>query len=266
MKRLMEKRIGLLYLIGLFWSNCIIVYGQPTFSTDRVEWKGASYLVTKVDARQVEFFLKSEDGQQIGSFSNLKKHVHQQGKELLFAMNGGMYLPHKKNEPQGLYIEQGETIKELDREYTHRPIKTNFYLHPNGVFYIKNNGEAFIQDNKSFQSIYNEGTCDGIKYATQSGPMLIINGKIHPSFTPNSKNIHVRNAVGILPDGNVCLVLSEEKICFYDLATLFRDQLNCEHALYLDGYVSRMYHASLEQCPLYQKENFGVIIGVTEIK
>ena len=54
----------------------------------------------------------------------------------------------------------------------------NFYMMPNGVFYINEN-KAYIDE-----------TTNSIKYkskinpsqATQSGPMLVINNEHHPAF------------------------------------------------------------------------------------
>jgi uncharacterized protein YigE (DUF2233 family) len=48
----------------------------------------------------------------------------------VFAMNGGMYKPD--NSPQGLYIENREVAASLDTTTGNG----NFYLKPNGIFYI----------------------------------------------------------------------------------------------------------------------------------
>ena len=162
-------------------------------------------------------------------------------------MNGGMYL--KDHSPQGLYIENGRVIKALD---TVQKAFGNFYLQPNGVFGIQKNGVAIIKSSASIN-------LDDLKYATQSGPMLVIDGEIHTAFNDGSKNVHIRNAVGILPDGKLLFALSKEKINFYDLASFFKKQ-GCKNALYLDGFVSRIYDPknAVEQ----MDGSFGVMIGV----
>ena len=91
--------------------------------------------------------------------------------------------------------------------------------------------------------------------------MLLINGAYHNKFIKGSSNLHIRNGVGVLPNGNILFAMSKEKVNFYDLATLFK-QKGCKNALYLDGYVSRTYLPSANWQQL--DGNFGVIIG--EIK
>jgi len=237
---------------------------EPVFALLKdtlIHWKGIDYVVITTRAEQLSFFL--EDGnRKFKNFSALSTHVRKKNKNLLFAMNGGMYLPERNNEPQGLYIEQGKVRKGIDTFTSVRPIKTNFYLHPNGVFYIKKNGQAVVKKNRDFLLDYPQKKYADIKFATQSGPMLVSDAVIHPAFTPNSKNVHIRNAVGINNEGEVCFVLSEERVCFYALATLFKEQLNCENALYLDGFVSKLYYPKLESYRTLNSGNFGVMIGL----
>lgn len=102
---------------------------------------------------------------------------------------------------------------------------------------------------------------NNIDFATQSGPMLVIDGKIHPAFKEGSTNLNVRNGVGILPDGTIIFALSKTEINFYDFAKYFQD-LGCKNALYLDGFVSRMYLP--EKKWIQTDGSFGVMIGVTK--
>ncbi len=165
-------------------------------------------------------------------------------------MNGGMYL--KDQSPQGLYIENGFTLSQID---TIQNGYGNFYLQPNGIFYLTSNGEGFICTTSDFRNK------DNIKYATQSGPMLLIEGKIHPKFRKGSHNVHIRNGVGVLPDGQLLFAISKERINFFDFASYFK-QNGCKNALYLDGFVSRVYLPSKNWIQL--DGNFGVIIGETK--
>ena len=80
-----------------------------------------------------------------------------------------------------------------------------------------------------------------IKHATQSGPMLVVDGKIHPAFNPKSTNFYIRNGVGVMADGNVIFIMSEQPVTFYEFAQVFRDRFKCQNALYLDGAISKMY-------------------------
>lgn len=201
----------------------------------------------KTNTEKIRFFLQDENGNYFNNHGKLLKHIQAQGKQLTFAMNGGMYL--QDYSPQGLYIENGKEIKAIN---TKKADYGNFYLAPNGIFYILKNGQAFVQTTANFKQT------DSIKYATQSGPMLLIDGKMHPAFTKNSKHMHIRNGVGILPNGDLLFAMSKDSINFYDFASYFKNQ-GCKDALYLDGAISKTYLPSKGIKQLTGR--FGVIIG-----
>ena len=92
-----------------------------------------------LNKQQLDFYWKDEQGNNYGSLHNLKTVVEKEGKQLVFAMNGGMYL--KDRSPQGLFIQKGVKKAPID---TLQGGKTNFYLHPNGIFYITNDNKATI--------------------------------------------------------------------------------------------------------------------------
>jgi uncharacterized protein YigE (DUF2233 family) len=196
----------------------------------------------------IEFFLRDE-ANYFKSIENLKRYVERNGRRLRFAMNSGMY--QEDNKPLGLFIENQKTITPLNK----REAGGNFYIKPNGVFYITTDKRAFISKTEDF-------TNDGqIKFATQSGPMLLVGGEINAEFTPNSDNIHIRNGVCVTEDNQVIFAISKRRVNFYDFARHFKD-LNCVNALYLDGGVSRMY---LPEQRIEQLDgDFGVIVAVTE--
>ncbi|PIF33721.1 uncharacterized protein YigE (DUF2233 family) [Flavobacterium sp. 9] len=211
------------------------------------------FVVYKVDLKKqdLKLFWKNEAGQNFGSILNLKNWTEKNNLSLSFAMNGGMYK--KDNSPQGLYIEKGKVLSPLDTTKA----EGNFYLKPNGVFYLTTGKTAEISTTEKFKN--NEK----IEYATQSGPMLVIDGEIHPDFKKGSANLNIRNGVGILPDGKVVFVLSKKEINFYDFANYFKS-LGCKNALYLDGFVSRAYVPSENW--IQTDGNFGVLFAVSEKK
>jgi len=212
------------------------------------EERFVSYIVDP-SKQTLQFFWKDGKGQIFGSLQNVKTAVEVKHKKLVFAMNGGMYLTD--HTPLGLYIENGKKIRPLNNKRG----DGNFYMKPNGVFYITTDNKALVCKTTSFP---NKGN---IKYATQSGPMLVIDGKIHPSFSAGSKNLNIRNGVGILPGNKILFAMSKEPINFYDFASYFK-RIGCVNALYLDGFVSRTYLPD-QQC-VQTDGNFGVIIGVTK--
>ncbi len=179
----------------------------------------------------------------------LRKWYTAHHKELLFAVNGGMFRPDFS--PVGLYIEQKRILSKLEKKSG----EGNFYLKPNGILYITDQQKAFICKSEDFVPDPH------IVYATQSGPMLLFGGTIHPAFKQGSSNLNIRNGVGVLPDKRLVFVMSKKAINFYDFATYFRD-LGCAYALYLDGNISKTF---LPEKNWKQEDGqLGVIIAVSE--
>ena len=236
------KKLSFLVVFALFLVGFTLNY---TIDENRV-W---SHTVDPSKGR-LHFFLNDNKGAHLGSLQRLKNHVESTGKQLNFAMNGGMYLADRS--PQGLYIENGKLIKAMNKVQN---AYGNFYLQPNGVFFLSKDHKATVVKSTAF--VMN----DNINYATQSGPMLVIDGDIHPKFTKGSTNLNIRNGVGILPDGKVLFAMSKAEINLYDFATYFQ-QKGCKNALYLDGFVSRTYLPSKGVTQL--DGNFGVMIGEVE--
>ncbi len=208
-------------------------------------------LAYTVDTKQqdLQFYWKDDNGEILRSIKNLKDYVESKDLILDFAMNGGMF--NKYYSPQGLFIQNEQTLTHLDT----LDGKGNFYMKPNGVFYITTDNIPHVCETNDFVD-------DGkIKYATQSGPMLIINGQIHSRFKYGSTNLNIRNGVGILPDNKVVFAMSKKEINFYDFAKYFQS-LGCKNALYLDGFVSRTYLPEKNWVQL--DGSFGVLIGVTK--
>lgn len=202
--------------------------------------------VVDLEKQNLNFYYKNEKGKPFVNFSNVKKHLEEDGKELVFAMNGGMFNP--KGEPHGLYIEKGKTLYPVDKSDG----SGNFYLQPNGVFFLQKDGKAQVVQTSAFK---NNGN---VQYATQSGPMLLIDGEMHPALREGSKNLHIRNGVGVLPNGSLLFAMSKERINFWDFATFFKNN-GCQNALYLDGFVSKTYLPEKEYKQL--DGQFGVIIA-----
>lgn len=198
----------------------------------------------------IEFFWRDDKGEILRSFGNLKTFVEKSGRRLRFAMNGGMY--QADNKPLGLFIQNQKTLTPLN---TRDGGSGNFYIKPNGVFYITTDKKAFVVTTQEFRD-------DGrVNSATQSGPMLLVDGNINPEFKENSDNLNIRNGVCVLGDGKILFAISRKEVNFYDFAAYFQKS-GCRNALYLDGYVSRMYLPEKKLAGL--DGDFGVIIGATE--
>lgn len=207
-----------------------------------------SYTVDPVK-QDIQLYWKNDQGGILKSIQNLKTFVESKNATLLFVTNAGMY--QVDNTPLGLFIQNGKTLSPLNT----RSGSGNFYLKHNGVFYITTDNKAAVCETNNFTD---KGT---IKFATQSGPMLLVDGQIHSAFVKGSANLNIRNGVGILPNNNVVFAMSKDEINFYDFATYFQ-KLGCKNALYLDGFVSRTYLPGKHW--VQTDGNFGVMVGVVE--
>lgn len=248
----MKTLISTVLIIISFLVITVMASFKPPIKIEEEE-RPARFAFYEVNPKtqSLKLYWKDNAGKNYQNFQTLKNAVEADGEKLLFAMNGGMYL--KDLSPQGLFVENGKVVKGVNRK---KSDYGNFYMEPNGIFYWNTKGEAQVQKTTDFQ------LTDEVVYATQSGPMLLVDGEMHSQFMFGSNNVHYRNGVGILPNGNILFAISLEPVNFYDFAEFFRN-MRCENALYLDGFVSRMYLPERGYKHI-DKSTFGVIIGVTE--
>ena len=202
------------------------IYSSAVFAAPipcrSVSFEGSAYTVCEIDLRRhgVRLFWRKPDGEPYGYLAALPG-VQRSGR-LVFAMNAGMYDPAYR--PVGLYVENG---RELVRANT-RAGPGNFHMRPNGVFYVV--GEtAGVLETRSFLT-----KRQAVDFANQSGPMLVINGRLHPLFG-RSASRKFRSGVGLRDEHTLAFAVSEAEVMFSEFARLFRDRLKCDNALFLDG-------------------------------
>lgn len=192
----------------------------------------------------VRLFLHAPDGTVLGNFRTIDDRLASDGKKLAFAMNAGMYHPDRR--PVGLYVEEGEQKARLVTSAG----PGNFGMLPNGVFCIEQ-GRLTVTESRAFGDAPRNCT-----FATQSGPMLVIDGQYHPRFLRDSDSRLIRNGVGVSADGKrAWLVISDSPVSFYEFARFFRDGLGLPQALYLDGNVSRLH------APDLRRSDWGTLLG-----
>lgn len=218
---------------------------------DVVHSLGKQYTVCKVDVlhEHLQLFLQDSSGKPFKHFDALDAWLHDQGQHLRFAMNAGMYQADRS--PVGLFVADGKELSPLNLADGYG----NFFLRPNGVFYLSDSGVGIVES-----SAY-PNVAGPVTLATQSGPMLVDKGKIHDKFIANSTSRLIRNGVGIVSATTVVFAISDEPVNFFEFATLFRDDLHCADALYLDGTISSLYVAELKRNDV--RADLGPIIGVS---
>ena len=140
--------------------------------------------------------------------------------------NAGIFEPGFT--PTGLLVSGGQELRPLRTERG----EGNFYLLPNGVFTLGEQGAAIVEAS--------EYDPRGVKDATQSGPLLVRRGELHPAFKRFSDNTLLRSGVGVR-GRTVVLVITRDEVNLWTFATIFRDELDCPDALYLDGVISALW-------------------------
>ena len=204
-----------------------------------------------VDLSKQHLELLWRDGkkQPFKTFSAADRWLHSKGRKLTFAMNAGMY--REDYSPVGLYVAGGKELRPLNLANG----RGNFCLKPNGVFAVTKSG-ARIVESSQYPTIKAATTL-----ATQSGPMLVINGRLHPKFSSKSQSRLFRNGVGVVSAQKVVFAITEDAVNFHEFATFFRDRLKCRNALYLDGSISSLYAPSLKRDDRFSA--LGPMLGVT---
>lgn len=200
-----------------------------------VTWEEQSFTICEVSAAaQVQLFLNDPDAQLYGHFGAIDQDLREKGLRLGFAMNAGMY--HSDRAPVGHFVEDG---KEVMRVIPNAG-PGNFGLLPNGVFCVHASGLSVIETLR-----YLEETPD-CQFATQSGPMLVIDGALHPRFLEDGTSRYIRNGVGTSDDGTRAIfAISNQPVNFHTFGRFFRDHLELPQALYFDGNISRLHAPDL---------------------
>ena len=215
-----------------------------------------SFTVCEVDAstQQIGLFLDDAEGQKYGHFSRLDSALIAGGQQLGFAMNAGMY--HEDRSPVGHYVENGQERRRVIKGAS----AGNFGLLPNGIFCVRKGRADVFETNRYLRE---KPDC---RHATQSGPMLVIDGKLHPRFLADSDSRHIRNGVGTSADGRrAVFVISNRAVNFHTFARYFRDRHGLPNALFFDGSVSRLYAPNLDRSD-FGFLSMGPIIGLVETR
>lgn len=249
----MMTRIKRRLALGL---GAVLAMAMPAVASlcERRDHDGQGYVICTVPGgRQADLrlWMDAPDGKPFGDFGRIRGAISG-GEALAFAMNAGMF--HPDYSPVGLLIQEGEVRS---------PLVTaggggNFGMLPNGVFCAGGARPFQVIESRAFAK--NRPDC---RLATQSGPMLVIDGGLHPRFLVDSDSRYIRNGVGVSADGQTAwFAISDRPVTFHEFGRLFRDGLGARDALYFDGSVSRLYAPDLRRADWGR--TLGPIIGLVD--
>ena len=239
-------------LFGLFQSVPSLPEGHQGLCRTEAA-SGVEYIVCDVPLDRYDLVLRAEDraGNPYETFEKAAASV--EGRRARLIMNGGMY--HEDRRPVGLAIEDGRLLKGAVRGTG----SGNFSLQPNGIFFIENGRAEVMETGRYLAGAHKP------ELATQSGPMLLIDGRLHPRFIEGSDSRTVRNGACASDDGrSVNLVVSRQPVNFWDFAVFFRDRLQCRNALFFDGHISSLSYP--EGGIDYRRDRLGPMLVVTDRK
>jgi uncharacterized protein YigE (DUF2233 family) len=214
----------------------------------------ADYTICTYDPERHDFRLTNlkRDGKALRNFADLSRYLGRSSKRVAFAMNAGMY--DEQGKPIGLYVENGKQHAPLNQ----RDAEGNFYLKPNGVFWI-DAARPHIDTTDAFAVKPNAAPI----WATQSGPMLIIDGAVNSRFSSDGTSRHIRNGVCVTGGNNTAVfVISSTEVSLGKFARFMRDDLKCTNALYLDGEVSSLWDGATGRSD--QKYPLGPMLVVSK--
>jgi uncharacterized protein YigE (DUF2233 family) len=211
------------------------IFPLPSHSVDSNKFTrdNNSYetFIVNPEKDDLRLFWKNQAGKCYKTIKALRNDLSTNGYDLIFATNSGIYMNlDNGNRPLGLHLEDGKTLVRLNTKTGYG----NFYVKPNGVFCLSDNGAAIFQTN-------NWKIKGNMRFASQSGPLLVINGQLNPGFSKNSTSANIRSGVGVRKSGEVVFVISNQPVTFWEFAILLKEDLKCEDALYFDGAISEMY-------------------------
>lgn len=214
-------------------------------------FEGARAILCVIDpaSYEVRLVYRGADGAPYGSVPQAVAALAAGGQTPVLAMNAGMY--HADMNPVGLYVEDDAELSALNTDDGFG----NFFLKPNGVFFIGTDGKAGVMETDAYARA-------GIApaFATQSGPMLVIDGAINPRFLPDGTTRYIRNGVGVRDDGTVVLAITRDEVSLGSFARLFRDAADCPDALFFDGAVSSLAWGS--EMEIDSGEPAGPVVAV----
>ena len=233
---------------------CLAPPAQARRICEDITFAGHAYTVCTADTTRdkLGLFWRDPAGKPFATFDQLAASLAQTRRTLIFGMNAGMFQTDLS--PVGLYIEGGATRHPANT----RDGPGNFHMKPNGIFYFGPASVGVLETRAFLKAGLHPD------FATQSGPMLVIDGQIHPKIQPDGTSLKIRNGVGVRNAHTAVFAISHDAVSFHEFADLFRGKLGCANALFLDGSISSLYAPALGRTEQFLP--VGPMLGVTEAR
>lgn len=249
------RRIASGFILGLLAGSAQAA--DPPSGYARIERHGVNYHTLRAKPAQVSTRWLNKSGKPFRRMDVLKPALVAEGVDVLAIMNAGIYEPG--GIPSGLHVENG--VEQRPINLASKP--GNFFLKPNGVFYITTDGRAGVMESHAFAK-----AAPPARLAIQSGPALLLDGKTHPKFNATSKNYLLRNGIGVIEaTGEVLLVMTQlpqKRLAnLHEFAEFFRAQ-GCANALFLDGDISEMHVPGVPELERVSTNELGAYLVITK--
>jgi uncharacterized protein YigE (DUF2233 family) len=206
----------------------LLTAAVPAAACERRLFEGSRFILCRFDARTETLRLVAEPN--VRSFAALAQRLGPDARRVRFAMNAGMF--DRTGGPIGLFVAEGAERHAVNLKAGWG----NFHLLPNGIFSVGRDGRVAVTESRRFAA-----GRPAVRWATQSGPMLVVGGRLHPKFDANGESQLIRNGVGVSGPHTAWFAISDDPVSFGRFARLFRDALHCPDALYLDGNISSLW-------------------------
>ncbi len=231
----------------------VCILAAPAFigiASAQVELK-----VISASPKNVKLHWRNKLGRNFETLSSLHDHLLLELATPLALMNAGIFEVGSDGnyQPQGLHVENGEMLRPVN---TKSARNANFYMKPNGIFYIDTYGAHIVRTE-------DYAPTEQVRVAVQSGPLLFDKCGVHPSFLEGSNSRKRRNAVALRDESEVVFALSDYPINFFDFAQTLRLTHGCSAALYMDGSISDLWLSSGQRAP-NDWQSFSAMLSVSE--
>jgi|GEM_PF-6321246 len=235
------RNTGIFFILAFFSAFCIFII----LTTSEFHKTRSAPFYLRLDPASTLIRIYSHSIDDISTLKQAHSFVAVSGLKVLAVCNGGIF--DENFQPLGLLVQNGQVCHELNQDIGNG----NFFLAPNGVFFIRGKTPEIMPTSKYAKLRISPD------WAIQSGPLLVVDAKVNNLLPNNPKSKYTRNGIGVDENNNVILLFAPDPVSLYDFAVYARDTAKARHALYLDGAVSGLL---TDYCSININREYATII------